>query len=88
MGNSSKPARERYLLQILAESKECLPHSSDNAKTCSKTFPSILIIYESLNDGNDFKTMLVCSDQREGRHSMDAACQYEDKITANIEGRK
>ena len=39
------------LLQIVAESKEYLPHPLDNAKTPSKTF---LFIYESLNDWDDF----------------------------------
>ena len=42
------------LLQIVAESKECLPHPLDNAKTSSKSFLFIMIIYESLNDWDDF----------------------------------
>ena len=70
--------------QSLAESKECLPHPSDNAKTSSKSFLFIMIIYESLTDRNDFKSMLACNYQREGRHSMDAAYQYENKITPDI----
>ena len=40
------------MLQIVAESKECLPHFPDTAKTPSKSF---LFIYESLNDWDDFK---------------------------------
>ena len=36
------------LLQILAVSKECLPHSPDTAMTPSKTILLIMIIYESL----------------------------------------
>ena len=43
-----------------------------------------LVTYESLIDGNDFKSMLKCNYQREGRDSMDAACQHENKITSDI----